>query len=164
MAIRAAVALWSRARQPLPNRCRLLYPRLVQAAGTGKSRRSSATRGNLLASNFLRKHDLSAPEFLPRARPCRLSNTLFSCISDRAVGLGGDNSSVGTDASYRQVVDLSALERGESQFVAPMGQDGNPFSAWYDNTLGLWQTGDMWRMATTGYTVARAQRLYAGSP
>ena len=26
-----------------------------------------------------------------------------------------------------------------------MGQDGNPFSAWYDNTLGLWQTGDMWR-------------------
>ena len=33
-----------------------------------------------------------------------------------------------------------------------MGQDGNPFSAWYDNTLGLWQTGDMWRMATTGYT------------
>ena len=24
-----------------------------------------------------------------------------------------------------------------------MGQDGNPFSAWYDNTLGLWQTGDM---------------------
>ena len=44
------MALWSRARQLLPNRCRLLYPRSVQAAGTGKSRRSSATRGNLLAS------------------------------------------------------------------------------------------------------------------
>ena len=40
-----------------------------------------------------------------------------------------------------------------------MGQDGNPFSAGYDNTLGLWQTGGMWRMATTGYTVAALQTL-----
>ena len=43
-----------------------------------------------------------------------------------------------------------------------MGQDGNPFSAWYDNTLGLWQTGDMWRMATTGYTVTLQGGVLSG--
>ena len=43
-----------------------------------------------------------------------------------------------------------------------MGQDGNPFSAWYDNTLGLWQTGDMWRKATKGIIVTLQGGVLSG--
>ena len=45
-----------------------------------------------------------------------------------------------------------------------MGQDGNPFSAWYDNTLGLWQTGDMWRMANLHHRDPAGWRFVWGPP
>jgi penicillin amidase len=40
-------------------------------------------------------------------------------------------------ATLRMVMDFSDLDR--AQFITPMGQSGNPLSAWYDNALEDWR-------------------------
>jgi acyl-homoserine lactone acylase PvdQ len=97
-----------------------------------------------------------------------LGGSPLACLADRTIAHGGDACTVNVgpfsfDAdddfaqtagpSYRQVVDLSALDDG-SAFVNPMGQDGNTFSPGYDNLLLDWAFGSYLQMVSDPATVA----------
>jgi penicillin amidase len=90
-----------------------------------------------------------------------LSDTPVGCIFDRSVPAGGDwwtvnvgpfnedDLSMGGGASYRHVVDLGNFNN--SKFIHPIGQNGNPFSKFYDNYLDMWQRVEYIDMQTVGY-------------
>lgn len=94
-----------------------------------------------------------------------LGQSPVKCMANRAVGHGGDGSTVnvgkfGLDdidgdlhqvagPSYRQIVDLSEMEA--SRYLNPLGQDGNEFSQGYTALLEKWAKGEYLPMAMESY-------------
>jgi penicillin amidase len=98
-----------------------------------------------------------------------LGQSPLACLADRSIAHGGDYTTVnvgpfsfdadgawaqGAGPSYRQIVDLSALD--SSLFINPMGQDGNEFSDEYDNLLPMWAAGTYLGMLSGAADVAAA--------
>ena len=88
----------------------------------------------------------------PSKPPQIFHTTPLSCIADRQVEHGGDDSTVNVGhvnnnagmtqtagPSYRHIVDLSSMD--ESKFLNPLGQSGDMFSYFYDNLLDMWSQG-----------------------
>jgi len=92
-----------------------------------------------------------------------LTHTPLAFLSDRKMPFGGDRLTVNVGgynpnnlrmnhgATYRQVIDLSEIER--SRYMHPMGQSGHLLSPQYDDLLPLWQKGEYLPIQTKDYPV-----------
>lgn len=68
----------------------------------------------------------------------------------------------GSGPSYRQIVDLSDLER--SQYIYPIGQSGRVLSPYFDNLLDPWREGEYVAMRTEDFPITTRLTLRPGDP